>query len=58
MNGIISGWTVECDHYQAMFLLQADGVPVGAVLKASQTKCPQLEAGGFWNVVDKPEAGR
>ena len=59
MNEIISGWTGECDRYQAMYLLQADGVPAGAVLKDSETiNDPHLEARGFWNVVENPEAGR
>ncbi len=59
LNEIISGWTGERDHYQAMHLLQADGVPAGAVLKGSETiNDPHLEARGFWDVVDNPEAGR
>jgi len=42
-----------------MYLLQADGVPVGAVLKGSETiNDPHLEACEFWKVVDNPEAGR
>ena len=58
MNEIISGWTGECDRYQAMYLLQADGVPAGAVLKGRETiNDPHLEARRFSNVVDNPEAG-
>ena len=46
------------DHYQAMHLLQAEGVPAGAVLKGSETIIdPHIEARGFWDVVDHPEAG-
>ena len=42
-----------------MYLLQADGVLAGAVLKGSETiNDPHLEARGFWDVVDNPEAGR
>ena len=59
MNEIISGWTGECDHCQAIYLLQADGVPARAVLKGSETiNYLHLEASGFWNMVDNPEAGR
>ena len=58
LDQIISSWTQERDHYEAMHLLQADGVPAGAVLKGSETIVdPHLEARGFWDVVDHPEAG-
>jgi benzylsuccinate CoA-transferase BbsF subunit len=58
LDEIISSWTRERDHYQAMHLLQADGVPAGAVLKGSETiNDPHLEARGFWDMVDNPEAG-
>ena len=58
LNEIIFGWTGECDHYQAMYLLQVDGVPAGTVLKGSETIYdPHLEARRFSNVVDNPEAG-
>ena len=41
-----------------MHLLQAEGVPAGAVLKGSDTIVePHLDARGFWDVVDHPEAG-
>ena len=58
LDEIISSWTQQCDHYQAMHLLQAEGVPAGAVLKGSETIVePHLDARGFWDVVDHPEAG-
>jgi len=58
LDEIISSWTGGLDHYQVMHLLQAEGVPAGAVLKASETIVdPHLEARGFWDVVDHPEAG-
>lgn len=58
LDEIISSWTRQCDHYQAMHLLQAEGVPAGAVLKGSETIVePHLDARGFWDVVDHPEAG-
>ena len=58
LDEIISSWTRGLDHYQAMHLLQAEGVPAGAVLKGSETIIdPHIEARGFWDVVDHPEAG-
>ena len=58
LDQIISTWTLERDHYQVMHMLQAHGVPTGAVLKANETLAdPHLEARGFWDVVDHPEAG-
>ena len=39
-------------------MLQAHGVPAGAVLKGGETiQDPHLEARGFWDVVEHPEAG-
>ena len=41
-----------------MHLLQEYGVPAGAVLKGKETiNDPHLEARGFWDVVNNPEAG-
>ena len=58
LDQIISSWTKERDHYQVMHMLQAHGVPAGAVLKGSETIAdPHLEARGFWDVVEHPEAG-
>jgi crotonobetainyl-CoA:carnitine CoA-transferase CaiB-like acyl-CoA transferase len=55
---ILAAWTQERDHYQAMHLLQAHGVPAGAVLKGGEILVdPHLEARGFWDVVHNPEAG-
>ena len=54
----IAAWTRERGHYQAMHLLQARGVPAGAVLKGGETIVdPHLQARGFWDTVDHPEAG-
>lgn len=58
LDDIISGWTRQWDHYKAMHLLQEYGVPAGAVLKGKETiNDPHLEARGFWDVVNNPEAG-
>ena len=54
----IAAWTRGRGHYQAMHLLQARGVPAGAVLKGGETIVdPHLEARGFWDTVEHPEAG-
>ena len=54
----IAAWTRERGHYQAMHLLQARGVPAGAVLKGGETIVdPHLEARGFWDTVVHPDAG-
>ena len=59
LDQIISEWTEQRDHYQVMHILQAYGVPAGAVLKGGETIVdPHLEARGFWDVVMHPEAGR
>ena len=58
IDAILSQWTTERDHYQAMHILQAHGVPAGAVLKGGEViSDPHLEARGFWDWVDHPEAG-
>ena len=58
LDQIISEWTGQRDHYQVMHLLQAHGVAAGAVLKGSETIAdPHLQARGFWDLVDHPEAG-
>jgi len=58
LDQLIAAWTKQQDHYHAMHLLQAHGVPAGAVLQAGETLAdPHLEARGFWDVVSHPEAG-
>ena len=58
LDELLSTWTRERDHYQVMHMLQAHGVPAGAVLKGSETIVdPHLEARGFWDLVEHPEAG-
>jgi benzylsuccinate CoA-transferase BbsF subunit len=58
LDEIITAWTMERDHYQVMHLLQAHGVPAGAVLNGSETIMdPHLAARGFWDLVDHSEAG-
>lgn len=58
LDQILSAWTQERDHYEAMHILQEHGVPSGAVLKGGETLIdPHLEARGFWDVVDHPQVG-
>ena len=55
---VISTWTETQDHYQVMYLLQAQGVPAAPVLKGGEViDDPHLESRGFWDVVNHPEAG-
>ena len=55
---VISAWTETQDHYQVMYLLQAQGVPAAPVLKGGEViDDPHLESRGFWDVVNHPEAG-
>jgi crotonobetainyl-CoA:carnitine CoA-transferase CaiB-like acyl-CoA transferase len=58
LDDILTAWSREHHHYQAMHLLQAHGVPAGAVLTGNDTLTdPHLVARGFWDVVDHPEVG-
>ena len=58
LDQLLTAWTQERDHYQAMHLLQAHGVPAGAVLKGGEILVdPHLAVRGFWDVVNHPEAG-
>jgi benzylsuccinate CoA-transferase BbsF subunit len=54
----LAAWTRTRDHYDAMHILQAHGVPAGAVLKGGEVITdPHLEARTFWDTVEHPEAG-
>jgi crotonobetainyl-CoA:carnitine CoA-transferase CaiB-like acyl-CoA transferase len=58
LDEILTAWTRGRDHYQAMRILQDHGVPAGPVLTAGEVIVdPHLEARGFWDTVDHPEAG-
>lgn len=58
LDRIVTAWTQQHEHRQAMHLLQAHGVPAGAVLTGGETiHDPHLEARGFWDVVEHPEVG-
>ena len=54
----ISRWTAARTHYDAMHVLQAAGVPAGAVLTPSELLVdPQLNARGFFQVLDRGPIG-
>lgn len=58
IDRLLTAWTQERTHYEAMHCLQAHGVPAGAVLKGGEIITdPHLEARQFWDVVAHPEAG-
>lgn len=58
IDAILSAWTRERDHYDVMHLLQAHGVPAGAVLKGGETITDShLHAREFWDEVNHPESG-
>jgi crotonobetainyl-CoA:carnitine CoA-transferase CaiB-like acyl-CoA transferase len=58
LDQLLTNWTQEREHYQAMHILQAHGVVAGAVLSGGETLTdPHLAARGFWDVVHHPEFG-
>lgn len=58
LDKVISAWTEHQGHYEAMHMLQTQGVPAAPVVKGSEAiNDPHLEERGFWDVVDHPEAG-
>jgi benzylsuccinate CoA-transferase BbsF subunit len=58
LDRLLTAWTQAHEHYEAMHLLQAHGVPAGAVLTGGATLVdPHLDARGFWDVVQHPEVG-
>jgi crotonobetainyl-CoA:carnitine CoA-transferase CaiB-like acyl-CoA transferase len=58
LDEVPTAWTRAHDHYQAMHILQAHGVPAGAVLTAGEViNDPHLEAREFWDTVNHPEVG-
>lgn len=58
LDKLIAAWTVRHDHYSAMRILQAAGVPAGAVLDAKELiEEPHLNARGIWETVPHPVAG-
>jgi len=59
LDGIIAEWAINYGDYEAMHLLQAEGVPASAVLNNAQlTKDPHLMERGFCVEDDHPEVGK
>ena len=58
LDALLSAWTGDRDHREVTELLQAAGVPAGAVLKAPEMfDDPQFTARGYFPEVSHPEAG-
>ena len=58
LERILTNWTRDQEHLEAMHTFQKNGVPAGAVLKGGEIIYdPHLEARGFWDDVYHPEAG-
>ena len=58
LDKLITTWTVQHGHYEAMYILQAAGVPAGPVLDAKELiEEPHLNARGIWETVAHPVAG-
>ena len=58
LDDVIEAWTSLRGHYEAMHVLQRDGVPAGAVLTIPEVMSdPQLRARGAWSQQTHPDAG-
>jgi len=58
LDDIISAWTEQYDHYEAMRRLQAAGVAAGAVLSTGEFVADEhIKARGFMERFDHPVAG-
>lgn len=60
LDGLLSAWTRGFDPHDLMLLLQARGVPAGAVQRAKDTqeRDPQLAARGFYPEADHALLGQ
>jgi len=58
LDGLISKWTAQYDHYEVMHRLQAAGVAAGAVLSTGEfVENEHIKARGFMESFDHPVAG-
>ncbi len=58
LDQIIEQWTRERDPLEATTILQQAGIAAGAALKGDQLLADShLNARGFWEIVEHPEAG-
>lgn len=59
LDKIIEAWTSQQEHRELMHRLQQAGVAAGAVYDIAEVYAdPQLQARGFFETLDYPEAGR
>ena len=59
LDEIITAWTATRSKHEAMNELQRAGVTAGAVYTAEDLYAdPHLEARGYWEEIDEPDAGR
>jgi len=60
LDAVIEEWTRERDPHEVMRMLQADGVPCGAVQNGADlvTNDPHLQARGFLGTHENPRFGR
>ena len=53
LDALVEAWTSKYDHYEAMEIMQAAGVPAGAVLNMKEMHLdPHLRKRGFFEVID------
>src|SRR5262249_2463607 len=58
IDDVITSWASTLDKLQAFHLLQPHGIPAGPVLTEAEVATdPQLEARGFFSMLDHPSAG-
>jgi benzylsuccinate CoA-transferase BbsF subunit len=58
LDGLISKWTAQYDHYEVMHRLQVAGVAAGAVLSTGEfVENEHIKARGFMESFDHPVAG-
>jgi crotonobetainyl-CoA:carnitine CoA-transferase CaiB-like acyl-CoA transferase len=59
LDALLTEWTCKREKRAAMAMLQAAGVPAGAVLTNCETPDdPQLQARGYWQELDRAFVGR
>ena len=59
IDGYLEEWMADKDHVQLMSLLQAEGVPAGAVHDQRELyEDPQMVARGYFEQLEQPSTGR
>ncbi len=58
LDKLVEAWTLEKDKYEAMHILQTNGVAAGPVLGMDEIfNEPHFKARGFWQKVEHPDVG-